>query len=418
MVKAKKLLVFVVFLLYFASFAYGQNYGISSGEISDTAASGEVKIKFNPYSGVYNICENEEKIIPIRVDNKDAASDTQYSLSVLGADWATPNVKEFALRKKQSGVIFLDLRPGDDTKGRYKINVAVSSASGIRRELILDIDVQKCTSLSLELEAEYGKVCGGTKIQYNGRILNNGRKQSDIKLKINGPNWVSLEESAFSVPAGSKQGFQFNADIPSNAKGIFNLGISAFIEGLPSISSERNIRLESVPKYECYRADIISADKIKNYYSDSYTLVKIRNSGTRQADYDASVDGPPWVSIEPKKLAVNPQQFGNLNLNINPNPSIPEGVYAAKIKIKFEDAVYSKDVSISLIKENEALKNIKLFFIFYKYYIYAALLAMIIIFFSRRKVLNAIGAKYKAYKTKKSRLRALELARKARHRTR
>lgn len=408
MIKQKRLLICIIIFIYLLNLAYAQDYSLFPGKFYDLKGE-EEKIEFEFYNGTYDICENEKKTIPILVINKDAKTDEKYSLSAFGASWISLHTNEFSLPKNQKGVIFLDLNPLQNTKGRYVLKVsALSSIGNAKRDMIIEVNVEKCYSLNLELEKEEDKVCGGIKKEYSGEIINNGRQESDVELAVKGPNWVSVSKNAFSVAANDRQKFELNADVPANAKGIFNAIVSAIIKDLPSISSEKILRIEVVPKYDCYKADVIADAKIANYYSNAYAPIKIRNSGIKQANYEIGLEAPNWVDIEQKKITVNPEQFWNLNLNINPDAKVPEGIYPIKIYLKSEDIVYTENIDIALSKDR--LKGVKLFFIFYQYYIYVALAVLVILFFFRKKIKRA----YKNYKIRRARLRALEAARKAR----
>lgn len=290
---------------------------------------------------------------------------------------------------------------------------AFSSAVNARRDLNFDVNVDKCYSIKLELEKEEDKVCGGVTKQYGGEITNNGKQKSDVELTLRGPNWASSDKNTFSIEANDKESLELSADVPSNAKGIFNIVVGAAIKNQPFTKSEKKLSIEVVPKYDCYKADVISDAKIVNSYSNEFVQIKIRNSGIKQANYDISAEAPGWIGIEPKKLIVNPEQFGNLNLNINPDAGIPEGTYQVKINVKFDDMVYQKNIDVVLSK-NKFLKALKSFLVFYQYYIYLILLILIILLIFRRQISNKIKTKYKNYKTKQARLRALKAARKAR----
>src|SRR3989338_3312888 len=419
--KIKKVLMILIAFMHLASFVYAQaaarelafDYALFSGEFH-SLKEGEEKIEFKFYNGSYSICEHEAKAIPILVVNRDA-NDNKYFLDATGASWISLNAKEFLLPKRQSGVVFLYLSPGQNTNGRYEIKLnALSSIGNIKRDLSLDVNVEKCYAISLELEKEEDKVCGGIEKQYSGEIANGGNRQSDIELNVKGTNWISIDRNVFSIGANEKRKFELNADVPANAEGIFSVFVSAALQNLPSIKSEKELMIEAVPKYDCYKPDILTNEKIMNYYSNAYAPIKIRNSGVKQAIYEISLEAPDWVSLEPKKLAVNPEQLGNLNLNINPNAEISEGAYAVKIILKFEDIVYSKNVDVILTRENQFLKGLKFFFVFYQYYIYVVLFIVIILLIFRRKISSAIKAKYKNYKIRRARLRALKKAREAR----
>ncbi|MDP3766188.1 MAG: hypothetical protein Q8R04_06765, partial [Nanoarchaeota archaeon] len=411
--KIKKILVvFFVFLCIITS-AHAQDYAVFSGKFYNLK-QGEEKIEFEFYNGTYNVCEYEKKTIPILVVNKDANIDSKYSLSASGAGWINLNAEEFSLPRKQSGVVLLDLSPGQKTNGKYSVKVnALSSVGDVKKDLSIEINVEKCYSLNLELEKEDDKVCGGVKKQYFGEIINDGKQKSDIELSIDGPNWINVDKNFISLAPNSKERFELKADLPANAKGTFSVFVSAVAKNLPSIKSERKLSIEVVPKYDCYKADVITDVKITNYYTNEFVPIKIRNDGIKQANYEISIDAPNWISIEPKKFSVNPEQIVNLNLNINPNAEVPEGAYAVKLNVKFEDIVYSKNIDV-VLGRGKFLKWLKSFFVFYQYYFYVILFIIIILFIFRGQISNKIKIKYKNYKINQARLKALEAARKAR----
>ena len=406
----KKLAVLFAFL-FLISNVYAQDFDLFSGKFYELK-EGEERIEFEAFNGTYNICGSEVRTIPIMVVNNDD-SDNKFTLESFGAEWARLNVNEFSLPKKQRGVVFLKLAPGLDVGGKYAVKVSALSSANSRKDLVLDVNAEKCYSLKLELEKEYDKACGGVEKQYSGEITNDGKSKTDAKLSINGPNWISIDKNAFSIDVGNSEKFELNAEIPANAKGIFNVAISAIAKNTPSINSGKNLRLEIVSKYDCHKADIISDLRIRNDYSNVYVPIKIRNSGIEKAEYEISVEGPRWISVEPKRIAINPEQYGNVNLNINPDEKVAEGDYGAKINVKHDENVYSKNIDIILGK-SQFLKSLKSFFSFYKYYIYIAAFFIVLLLIFRRQISNKIKKSYKDYKARRARLKALEAARKAR----
>ena len=385
----KKMLMLFVFL-FLISQAYAQDFSLFSGKFYDLK-QGEKSIDFEPYNGTYNICGNEEKTIPILVANKGAAGN-KYSLDLAGVSWASLNVNEFALPKKQSGAIFLNLNPGIDAEGKYSIKVnGVSLAGNIERSLDIDVNVEKCHSFSLEIEKDYDRVCGGAVKKYTGEIANEGKGKNDFELGIRGPNWISMDENEYSIDAGGRQKFEFNADIPAGAKGIFDVVVSTAIKSLPSVKSEKKLGIEVVPKYDCYKADFLADSKITNYYSDEYILIKIKNDGIKQAGYKISLDAPDWVSVDAKEIVVNPQQYGGVNLHLNPGNEVPEGTYPIKINAEFDDVLYSKNADV-VLKRNK-FADIKSIFAFYLYYFYVLAFILISLFILRRQIKNKIKTK-------------------------
>ena len=409
MAEIKRVLILLIAFLYLANPAYAQDFSLFSGKFHDFA-EGQKSIEFEFYNGTYNICENEKKTIPIMVVNK-ANIDGRYSLDATGASWAGLNVREFALQGKQNGVVLLSLNPSLGAEGQYTIKVNGFSSAGIEKSLGIDVDVEKCHSLNLEIEKEYDRVCGGESKKYSGELANGGLQRIDAELDVKGPNWISADKSEFSIDANEKQEFGLNADVPANAKGIFDVIAASSIKDLPSVKSEKKLSIEVVPAYDCYKPDFISDSKITSYYANEYVSVKIKNTGIKQAIYGISLDAPDWISVEPKKLVVNPGQSGNLNLNINPGNEITKGNYPIKINAQFSDILYSKNIEVILKRDKFA--NITSFFVFYQYYIYVILTVAAILFAFRRQISNKIKSKYKNYKIRKARLKALEAARKA-----
>ncbi|MBI3026691.1 hypothetical protein HYY70_01125 [Candidatus Woesearchaeota archaeon] len=410
----KKSLIMFVILLLLTIPVYAQDYAMFSGRFHDLK-EGEQKIDFEFYNGTYHICESEEKSIPILIVNKDAKTDNTYSLDVVGASWITPNTREFSLAARQKGVVLLGLKPWQNANGMHSVIVSATSSAGkIRKELMLDINVEKCFSLSMELEKEQDKVCSGTKKQYTGKIANSGRQKIDVELDVNGPNWIDADENIFSLDFDEKRDFRLNADVPPNAKGFFNVIVRALAKNL-QLPIEKKLSIEVVHNYDCFKAEFIADESIENHYSNSYASVKIRNNGLRQAAYEISLEAPNWASAEPKTLALNPKQTGNLNLNINPSMEIPEGAYSIKLNAKSDGNVYSKNFNV-VLKKRQFPNSLKLFFAFYQYYGYTALFAAIVLFIFRKKISNKIKnsySSYKSYKTRKARLKALKAARKA-----
>lgn len=410
-----KLQVAVISIVFFisVSISNAQDFSIYSGNFYEPRL-GQQSISFQAYNGTYSLCENEEKSMPILVLNKDNKTDNTYSLDIFGARWASLNANKFSLKKKKSGVVFVKLSPQENTTGKYRIVVSVLSSTGnLRKETSLDVNVEKCLSIDFQLEQEYDKICGGTKREYIGEIINNGAKKIDAVVSLQGPAWVSADATDFSVKPYSKKEFKLDINVPENERGTFDVFVSSIIPS-SSIKSEKNFKLDVVSKYDCYKADVISKEKIKNYYTISYIPIKIKNDGIKKAEYNISFEGQNWISIEPSQLALNPGQQGNVNLILNPSSNVSEGAYPIKIDAEYNNIVYSRNIEIVLAKDE--LKDLKYFFAFYRYYISAALLTLLFIVFVIFK--NKIKKSYKNYHVRRTRLKALKKAREARARNR
>lgn len=261
---------FAVFLCL-VSIAYAQNYSMFSGKFYGLK-EGEQKIEFELYNGTYDLCENEKKAVPILIVNNDNINN-KYLLDTSGVGWAGMNAQEFSLSEKQSGVVLLELKPGQNTIGRYKIQVSgLSYAGNAKRELLLDTNVERCRSLRLGLEKEEDSVCGGIEKQYSGEITNNGKQEVDAELSLKGPNWISLDKDIISVAANSTQHFRLNADVPANAKGTFDVIVNAAMKNTLQImeyGEEKSLSIKVVPEYGCYKAAALAGDAASKSIDDA-----------------------------------------------------------------------------------------------------------------------------------------------------
>lgn len=406
----KKFQCVIFAFLILVSVSYAQDYSLYPGKFYEDSKL-EEKIEFDFYNGTYDMCENEQKLIPILIVNNGDAEE-RYSVNSFGAGWIKLNANEFSLQGKQDGAVFLELSPLENTRGIHSIGVNAASSGNYRKSLAFDVNVERCRSLRLELQ-EDDKVCGGITKEYGAELTNEGNQGISAELNLNAPNWVNLGGNSFTIAPNDTEKLELTADIPPNAKGVFNVILNAAVKDFPSIKSVKKLAIEVVPKHDCYKAEIIADAKIENDYSNVYIPIRVRNNGIRQANYEISMEAPNWVSIEPKELNVKPGQFGSLNLNINPGDGIAEGSYPVKIHVKFEDIAYSKSITIGLSK-NKLLKELKSLFDFYQYYIYVILAVAVLLLIFRRRISTKIKDSYKKYRTRKSRLKALEAARKAR----
>jgi len=384
------------------------SYTIAKGRILS-----EIKAKIEPevYDGSYEICENTESFVPLFFSNKDSR-DNSYQLSVEGADWAVPPVKEFSIKAKKSAVALIQLNPSAESEGSYQIKAnSVSTIGSVENSALLDVNVSKCYEIGIEVEKKEGVLCGGDKEKYEVKLLNKGRFDEDIGLEVEGIEWLSPTEESVNVKAGETKAVSINAMPPSETEGKFNAELSAFIVKTPEVrSGKESIEVEVKPKSECYKGEIIGKGNIRTSYSGQFVNFRVRNGGERSAKYKLFVDGPGWISAEPSELCLEPGQFFNANIRLNPSEDVAEGEYDAEIKLNHDDAEYSKQIKVNLKKRNPAILWAVGFYKFYKYYVYLAIVLLIILFLYR----NRIKEKYKRYRTRKARINALKKARMAR----
>ena len=400
-----KLACILIGLLLLINPAYAQDYSMVSGNFYELK-QGQEKFEFRSFNETYRMCEFDERAIPILFANKDANNEDMYSLDIKGASFAGLNVEEFSLQKKQSGIVLVTLNPGENTSGEYGIVVgALSSAGNLRKEVVIDVKVEKCNAMDMQLQQEYDRVCGGEKKKYAGEIINLGTEKIGVGLAAKKPVWADVDRNDFLISPRLKEEFEIGIDVPDSEQGTFYISLSSVINSLPSIKSEKTLKIDAVPKYDCYKAEVISDDRIKNYFSASYIPIKIKNIGIRKAEYEVGIEGSDWMAIEPSKLIVNPGQRGNVNLILSPVSTVSEGAYPVRINVRLDDITYSRAIEIILSKDR--MNGIWHFLVFYEAYIYLifVLIAVLLLFSPK------IRKSYRNYRLRKARLNALEKAR-------
>jgi uncharacterized membrane protein len=197
---------------------------------------------------------------------------------------------------------------------------------------------------------------------------------------------------------------------PKSISGVYNVEVKGSVLN-HDIEASDKIKVNIVPKEECYKAEIDLKKKITNHYTEEYYNIDVVNKGLKEASYDIVLEGPSWASIDPDFVELNPGQKGNVNLYINPNENIEEGDYKATLKVEFDNITYSEEIDITLKQENKVIKAIKNFLKYFQYYIYLGFAVLILILIFIKPIKSQIAktkSNYQKYKLKKEKQRQKE----------
>jgi uncharacterized membrane protein len=383
------------------------DYDVNLGEIQDFEEETK-SVSFEGHENGYEVCEETQKIIPVLIENKESYGNT-YEVSFQGQEWSGINAKEFNLAGNAQGILLLTLKPGAGSEGDYKLKLDTTTKLGeVKKSTEIDVKVEKCFDLSLDIEKEKDSLCGGDLKNYNVEIKNNGKFTETLDLGVEGSDFASIENIT-ELTIGSKEKETLNLNVKPGASdsGNFNVNVIASNEEL---RAEDSINFDITQRNVCYKADIEFKALINNKYTHEVFPVTIFNNGIRQTEYEFSIEGPSWASLLQAELELNPGQKGNVNLNIDPGEDAEEGTFDITIKAEINDEVYSKTVKVNLKKENPIVKNIKSTIRFYQYYAYVliVLIFLVAIFWiPARKQIKKAKEKYARYKQKQERQRAL-----------
>ena len=381
------------------------------GNLIEVEDGGET-VPFSKHDGGYSICEEEEKVLPILITNKESYGN-DYVLSLKGGEWAKLNTGEAALDGNAAGIALVSLEPGEGTAGDYKLNFdAVTKLGNVKKSKEIDVNVKKCYGLKIGLEKEKDLVCG--EASYDVKIENEGIFSEEVELGTNF-EWAEIKNKTLILKGGSEKVIQLA--LKPDVSGSFDVEVDGFITSNPDIKASGKIKIDATSKEECYKATIDVKKETINYYSEEYYNVDVINDGLKKASYNISLDGPSWASVSPDSLQLNPGQKGNLNLYVGPEEDIKADNYKIVLKLDSYGVVYSEELNVKLIKESKIIKSVKSFVSYFQYYIYLIVLIAILIFIFVRpikKQIRKVKKGYGKYKSKKKRERQRKLEKRRR----
>ncbi len=387
------------------------DYSLEQGEAVDSAKS----ISFARHEGAYSLCKDEKKSIPVLITNNENF-ENRYLIQLDAPQFATLSLNKVQLAAKKSGVFLINI-DATNAEGEFNFNLdAVSELGKVQRKNSIKVDIGECYALEVNLEKEKDSVCSGESKSYNAAVKNSGTLSQNATLKLDGPEWASIENTSFSLKPGEEKGATLGIIPPDNVSGNFLITLSAMIENKTTRFSD-GLGIDVTPKFTCYEVVIGAKKSIKNFYSKDFFFAKAKNEGIRKSVYNISLEGVPWASVSPKSLELNPGQAANLNIGVNPGMDVGAGTYSVKINLESNNIIYSKSVDIIVKKENEFLKKAKSLAIYYLYYFYLFLviIALLIIFRKPiKRAKDAIKESYRQHKIRSQRIMALKLAREKR----
>ena len=382
-------------------------------ELGKEVQEAEDAVEYMEHGKKYDLCTNAQYSIPILITNNEDF-ENEYSLYSNAPEWASFALNKVKLKGKQSGILLLD---ADTTGilGQYDVKLnSVSALGDVKRKNGFDVSVGNCYDLSIDVLKTQETACAEEKSTIDVLLENKGTLNQKIDLGVEGPRWAYFEEPSITLDPESEQATSLSF-VPG-AEDVGNHNVKTF--SVPDNKSEfkvfDSVSVEVIEKEACYQASISTKAAITNKYKEDFVFVKVTNNGIKEATYQATVEGPSWVSISPSTLTLNPGKTGNLNLKINPNSEDEPGSFTANIALESNDLEYTENVLINLKHETAFEKSVKETISYYKYYFYLliALLVIILAFINRIiSFFKKTKKKIRDYKIRRNRIRNLRIAR-------
>lgn len=387
------------------------DYAINPGEVAVAAES----IAYKAHAGIYGLCTDEKKSIPILIKNNEGFGN-EYSLLLDAPEWASLNTDKARLDGKQQGVVLINYDTAG-VLGDFTINLnAISSLGKVQRKASLNLIVNKCYDLGIISESKE-PICSGELSEKLVLVRNSGTIPQEIVLDTAGIEWANFaNETQLTLNPGDERAVILSIQPEETVSGIFEGKISAIPDNKTQFAAYLPVQMEFIEKLSCYEADISARAVIRNTYEEDVFFAKVRNNGIKKADYAVRLEGPGWAAISPEHLELNPGQSGNLNIRINPQDAEP-GTYGIKIVLESSGAVYSENVNIRLREKTGLEKWIESTIKKYRYYLYVlvAIVALALIFMKQvMKVRDNIKEWRRKRQIRKQRIINLRLAREKR----
>lgn len=391
------------------SFVDCYKFDIREGDVVEVEDE-QINIPFTGHIGPYNICERDNLILPVLITNEEDYGNT-YEIELNGPEWTSINIDEFELSGKKKGLILVNLAPGTELEGEYKLKLEVTTKLGDVKEIKeLDIDVDKCYGLIIDIEEDSGIACSDEETVYDVVIENDGNKLELLEIGSN-LEWARIGNFS-SIRGNSKSISSLILNPTINDTGTYDLELDGFVKGHPGVNDTETLQIQVVDREDCYSANFKISENILNMYTEEYYDIEVENTGLKESTFTFDIkDAESWMNITPSLLELKPGESGNVNLYVNPNENVEKGIFIIKIAIVSGGIENIEEITFELKEENTILKKIKDSLSYFQYYIYALIVLIIIIILLFKPIMafsKKAKKRYDKYSEKKEKQRKID----------
>ena len=158
----------------------------------------------NTERDLINICEHSSESVAISVENSGTTSNV-FDLELDGPLWANLERNRLEIPAGGSGSVNLELVPDYGVEGSFQITFGATPERGIVKAVnVFDVNVKKCYDVSVKLEKSEDKICNALENTYNVLVRNQGEFAKEFFVDVEGPSWVSVDETSVSLGAGEE----------------------------------------------------------------------------------------------------------------------------------------------------------------------------------------------------------------------
>ena len=384
-------------------------FGITQGQALAEVPKG--KITVTPFNGTYQACAHEKMIIPLLVQNTDAAFDNTYSLRTDNPD-AKLSITEFPLKSGSAGIVILEYAPNHAGQSSVTIEgLAKKGEVTLTRQITFD--ARECYSLSVDIPEGAIGMCAGIPEEQIFRVSNNGVSPENFTLALDGAPWASLDRSSVILNPSRRTNRTLFLNPNEGIFGTYPITLKASLAGNPLISAQDTFSVVVSSLSTCYGVQAAVDGKI-SIKGESFVPFTITNSGSRQAMFYWNVSGVDWASIDESEAMLNSGEEFHANIHLLPPQETAKGVYPITLAITSAYSASSEQIVVEYASLNPTAKAIKSFLSYYRYYLYALAIIIALLFLFRKNIMESYRESKKQSLIRKNRLEALKKARIAR----
>lgn len=290
----------------------------------------------------------EEKIISIK--NNGRAKDV-LSLSISGPEWIELKEKTLSLEpgETKSISVYFHSRGIEETNYSFTLK-AFSEIYGKETVQEFTVSVEDCFRLEVEKIRGVEESCLEEGLSYEFSVWNVKETETSVKVTLNGMS-AEVSPESFKLDANEEKRIRVSFDLSEESKGEkkFTLVVEADnFEFLKEFALKLN---------DCYALELENQELVKKIEvvtgaqvcpQEKIITLLAKNPGTMSQEITVNISGIEWVFVEPKELALNPDEFQEFYLYFSPPVNIKEGNYTGTLEVIARDFQEKIPMNVSI----------------------------------------------------------------------
>ena len=271
-------------------------------------------------------CQEESNSFPVSITNNENF-DQEFTLSSSSPAFAVVNyplvdgspVQTIVVPANSSVNLIVSVSPKDFRADDYTFEFEVTeSNSGMIASIVVPLSITDCYDLNSFIDIPRKKyVCGGDIFSIPLKLSNAGSEATSVAVTILGPDMISLQDTVYSVDAGSSLDVVIDASIDIDIKESYPILLTVMSNG--ELINTHKFTLSVDTLEFCHAIRVLDQDVDVRYDVSSFIL-PVQNKGTRYGTYFVELqNAPEFIVLETTSLDLGRTQKDNLHFSIDQN---------------------------------------------------------------------------------------------------